>query len=503
LEEIPPSIQLSISHARDLGGKIVTLERDRLSLAPEKHYILSGTIQNFSEEEVPSGILEVSLADKIVDQQMVKKLKPGENRSFETSILSDFAEEKKLNLRVFDTPAKGKMLAMRELRLDPRGRGGGAEEPDLEIIDFEILEGPLETPLETERSWGGLGIYVYNGGGVHDSIRFRIRVLNQGSVDYSGGIGFTVGSGPVGVYWTGPLLELGAGEESGYYVITVNQSGFVERGDFSEGEYVFRARVQFWDDGTPLERRSSDSVRLHLIPPPVDLAETFALTSEPHLTGSINVEFLLLYMDRIYPGSGKWRRYGFVSFDLSPIQEQIEEWMREGWTGFSVWDATLELDQYAVHMHKESWRLKLGPIRHLNLQGKWWAFPCDEDNPWDLPPAEEENLELAHEATGEILLDHLDYGNVLTELDYDAPIISNIRAFQSACGIHSIPHLGSYVRFELERRRLGLYEDVLLGRDVASTTSRIQFRLRLPEDGSTHAVSLRKPCRLTVTVIPN
>lgn len=171
LEKVEKKVQLSLSEVRDLGGKIVPVEKDRISLTPDKHYILSGAILNLSEEEIPSLLLEVSLADKVVDRQMVRDLKPREKRSFETSILSDVTQEKKLSFKVFDTSLKGKVLGMRELRIVR-----ALPHPELmrEITEQEKLR-PLAVGMQVLKPNGGESWYK----GAH----YWIRWESSGTID--------------------------------------------------------------------------------------------------------------------------------------------------------------------------------------------------------------------------------------------------------------------------------------------------------------------------------
>lgn len=654
-EEVKKKVVLSISQVKDLEGNIITVEEARLSLKPDKHYIFSGTIENISGEEIASVFLQVSLADKVVDQQTLKKLGPGEERRFETSILNDATTEKKLTLRVFHTPARAKTLARRELIvsapprpelmrevtererlrllegegpegvsvltvhnftiLDPGSRGWGftasyeyngsgshedinflilvenqgpgdfsgtisaevysypiratqatpyvtlapgdiepvaihlnqsamidrwdpppgtyqfrarirpsrasPEEPppewayssrevildlcshipSLRISEFEILDGALEGPEESERSWGSTGIYVYNGGGVHDDIVFRVKVLNQTDETYSRGFSFLIRSGSVSAYWSPPRVELGAHEESEYFYITMNQSTWIHRGELAlDREYRFWAEVESWSDGNPEWSRSSNYVSLYLIPPPMELAETFTLMSEDLLTGSIDSprrwEYLSSWItwENVIVGAGWYEHRGFMSFDLSSIEEKIEQWRREGWTGFKVWDAKLKMEEYQVNISRDSWALRIGPVVWLDTRGQRMQIPCEGTSP--------EVLEHAHEVVGGILLDHLDFGQVFTEIDYDADMISNIREFESACGVHTLTHLEANVQWELGGRGMIRPAERTLAVGT-EPTNRIQFRLRLADQEITADAYFRKPCRLIVTVFPN
>ncbi|MFO7981700.1 MAG: PKD domain-containing protein [Candidatus Aminicenantes bacterium] len=161
--EIEKKVDVFISQVQDLEGNKIPLQRNRLSLSPNKHYLLSGIIQNLSENEIPSCLLQVSLEGQVVDQQKIKKLGPREERSFETSVKSDETAEQKLIFRVFDTPVGQKLLIEKELIVSSLPR------PELmrEMTPREglrTLEGP-PAPLEVLSPNGGE--HYYKGGLYH------------------------------------------------------------------------------------------------------------------------------------------------------------------------------------------------------------------------------------------------------------------------------------------------------------------------------------------------
>ncbi|MBN1223928.1 MAG: PKD domain-containing protein, partial [Candidatus Aminicenantes bacterium] len=113
--EAAAGISFTIANVEDLGGKIITVEEDRLVLAQGKDYFLKGTINNLSETEISSALLLVCLGDTLIDQQKISNLKPFEKRSFETSLLNDSSQQKKLSLKMADFSDREKILGAREL----------------------------------------------------------------------------------------------------------------------------------------------------------------------------------------------------------------------------------------------------------------------------------------------------------------------------------------------------------------------------------------------------
>jgi PKD repeat protein len=508
LEEVEKRVALSVSQVKDLGGKIITVKENHLSLTLGKHYLFSGTIQNLSGEEIPSALLQVSLADKVVDRQMIKNLKPLEQRDFETSILNDSTQEKKLSLRVFDTSLKGKLLGMRELRivralpqpelmreiaqkekLIPLG-GEGPEYANLEICDFEILQGPGRG----ERTWRSISTYEYNGGGEHDNIKFRIRVINRGPTDFSGSIAITAYSYSTRAraFYTTPYLVLAPDETSEYFEVILNQSEWIERRELSIGRYRFRTKISLppASPEAPLPEPiySSNHVTLSLRSHPVGEAiPIITLMSEESLTGSVSNKGDT--GGHLQVGNWSWTGVArvFITFDLSEIRRELLRMGRYwSWDELEIRSATLEIEEFAIlsfvpGTYEPPWHW-LTDWCTLETRGELVTpTHCDEGIP-----------SFRHEEVGDILLDYLIGYDEFSSDIYDVPMVTNLRTFQSACGVHSFRHMEAYVRYQLERGE-----------------RKIQFRLRFadeelegePEWTLIYSVLFRNP-RLVVTVVP-
>lgn len=336
--------------------------------------------------------------------------------------------------------------------LKPLGGEGGL--PDLVIRSFEIKKGPQER--ERERIWwGDKATYIYNGGGEHEDISFLVAVDNIGPVDFEGTFSITVYCGSIRVNYPTPytVIRIRDSRPAGptvlpTFVITLHQSDFIERGLLRPGRYHFKAKIgtSIPPDADTSNNYSENRVTLILRRPrshPVVRAipiETFTLESDPALTGSVAVSGNVY--EHIEASSRHCR--GFISFDLSPLYKMIDKWRREGWTGFEVKSATLEIVQ------------------------------LDYGN-WD--------------KAGDILLDWLDYGESLTSSDYDAPMFTNLYTFHSNPGTHSFL-MAAYVRDRLQRNQ-----------------QKVQFRLRLADEtlkDGRHNVYTRyqKPCRLIIKLSP-
>jgi len=399
-------------------------------------------------------------------------------------------------LRIVSAPLHPEL--MREITRQEKLRpleGDGPVEAALEICDFEILDGPAEE----ERSWGSRATYLFNGGGEHNNIEFRVRILNQGADDFSGMCSVTVYSRSVAAFYGTPYLILTPGQRSEYFNLVLNQSEWIERGDLSVGRYEFRAKIQpppaSPEDPRPEPVYSSNEVILRLSsrlrPTPVGRAipiETITLMSQSSLTGSVSNQGDT--GRHLQVGNWSWTGVarGFISFDLSGIRREL---LRRGrywnWNELEIRSATLEIEEFAIlsdvpgtfgGWFAEVWDFFFGSVDWEG--GRPPPIYCGEVPPY------------LHEEVGYMLLDYLiSYDEFLSDI-YDALMVTNLRTFQSACDVHSFRHMEAYVRYQLERGE-----------------RRIQFRLRFadeelegePEWTWIYSVFFRNP-RLIVTVVP-
>jgi hypothetical protein len=346
------------------------------------------------------------------------------------------------------SPEVGREIAQKEKlkTLDGEGPegGGGEEKPDLLISDLFIYGVPI--PRDDggySMSWGYAATYIFNGGEEQEDIKFRVPVLNRGSRDFCGAIAITVysitspGPSPVGIITpvvTIPQLE-------GYFFdVILHQSEQIAQGKLSPGgRYEFKAKIKYFDGTVWKTATSSCWVTLTLTRPhPVVQAipKAMTLTSEPNLTGTVFYE-AGVSTENIEVGGGSFKRHGFISFDLTPLREKLEQWRSQGGRTFEIKSATLTLDEY------------------------------DSDS-----------------YSGGILFDWLNYGTSLDPGDYMGPVYSNLYTFSSAPGIHTIEGLNTYVRDHLFVRN----------------ADRIQFRLRPLHQNDDFCVRFRKPCQLMVVI---
>jgi hypothetical protein len=305
------------------------------------------------------------------------------------------------------SPEVGREIAQKEKLkpLDGEGPEGEEEEekPDLQISDLFIYGVPI--PRDDggySMSWGYAATYIFNGGEEQEDIKFRVPIVNRGSRDFCGAIAITVysitspGPSPVGIIT--PIVTIPQSE--GYFFeVVLHQSEQIAQGKLSPGgRYEFKAKIKYFDGTVWKTATSSCWVILTLTRPhPVVQAipKAMTLTSEPNLTGTVFYN-AGVSTEIIEVGGGSFKRHGFISFDLTPLREKLEQWRSQGGRTFEIKSATLTLDQY-------------------------------------------------YYSRSDILFDWLDYGTSLDPGDYMGPQYTNLYTFPAAEGIHTIENLGVYV----------------------------------------------------------
>lgn len=350
-------------------------------------------------------------------------------------------------------PEVGREIAQKEEPLTPGdkgpGRGGGGG-PDISIRGFHILQGPEEE----ERLWGNRATYIYNGGGEHEDIPFRIYVYNRGPGNFEAPIAITIYSWPPPVTEVSritPVVTIPAGAQSDYFEVILHQSELIAQGKLSPGKYDFTSKIKYFDGTDWITYTYGGLPPVHLTltrPHPVVQAipRAMTLTSEPTLTGTVYYDLCPLEIEQVSTANievagGSCIPRGFISFNLSPLRENLERWKSQGGRTFEIKSATLTLDEYY----------------------------CGGSSP---------NVD--------ILFDWLNYGTTLDPGDYMGPMYTNLYTFTVAPGIQTIENLNIYVRYQL----------------IVRNEDRIQFRLRLLHEDGNFCARFRTPCQLRVEIEP-
>ena len=114
-------VEVKILAAAGLDGLECSLEQDLLQAPSGSYAILSGNIQSRYIAPVPWALLRIHLGSELVDQQLVKNLKPGEKREFITSIYNPSPDPKTLYITFYDiTKDPPALLFFRKLILQQK-----------------------------------------------------------------------------------------------------------------------------------------------------------------------------------------------------------------------------------------------------------------------------------------------------------------------------------------------------------------------------------------------
>ena len=114
-------VEVKILAAAGLDGLECTLEQDLLQTPSGSYAILSGNIQSRDIAPVRWALLRIHLGSELVDQQLVKNLKPGEKREFVTSIYNPSPDPKTLYITFYDiTKEPPALLFFRKLILQQK-----------------------------------------------------------------------------------------------------------------------------------------------------------------------------------------------------------------------------------------------------------------------------------------------------------------------------------------------------------------------------------------------
>jgi len=114
-------VEVKILAAAGLDGLECSLEQDLLQAPSGNYAILSGNIQSRDIASVPWALLRIHVGSELVDQQLVKNLKPGEKREFVTSIFNPSPDPKFLYITFYDiTKEPPALLFFRKLTLQQK-----------------------------------------------------------------------------------------------------------------------------------------------------------------------------------------------------------------------------------------------------------------------------------------------------------------------------------------------------------------------------------------------
>ncbi|MDW7759088.1 MAG: PKD domain-containing protein [Acidobacteriota bacterium] len=116
----PPEIELSLSGARKLDGELLPADAGRIDAPAAEHLLLQGTVRNDDPADIAFALLRVHLEEELIDQKLLKDLKSGEQRSFESSVFNGSGTAKSVFLTLYDiSSSPARILSIREIKIVP------------------------------------------------------------------------------------------------------------------------------------------------------------------------------------------------------------------------------------------------------------------------------------------------------------------------------------------------------------------------------------------------
>ena len=116
----PGSVDVTIVRAEDLDGAVLKGDTDRIEGPVGGAFLVRGVIRSESGSPIPFGLLRVFLNEDLIDQKLVRDLRPGEERTFESSVPYPSADRKRLVIVLYDISTKpASVLYYREMAVVP------------------------------------------------------------------------------------------------------------------------------------------------------------------------------------------------------------------------------------------------------------------------------------------------------------------------------------------------------------------------------------------------
>ena len=113
---------LLVSGATQLDYAEIAVASDSVEAPPRDYFLLQGLIKNQSNISLPFVLLRVYLEEKLIDQRLVRDLKPDEERPFESSVYNGSSDPRKIYLFLYDLTQKpSRLLFIKEVKLIPTG----------------------------------------------------------------------------------------------------------------------------------------------------------------------------------------------------------------------------------------------------------------------------------------------------------------------------------------------------------------------------------------------
>lgn len=114
---------ISLSQVESLDDVEIPMLVDSIQAPANQHFILKGSITSQNRETLPFVLLRVYLGRELVDQQLIKDLKPKQEVSFESSVYNPTAEPKKIFIALYNiSESPAQLLSIKKLDIVTRRR---------------------------------------------------------------------------------------------------------------------------------------------------------------------------------------------------------------------------------------------------------------------------------------------------------------------------------------------------------------------------------------------
>lgn len=101
-----------------LDSMEIPMRIDAIGLPAEDYFLIKGSIKSTNESDIPFALLRIYLDNELINQQLIKKLKPNQEIDFETSIHNPSFSAKKIYITLYDiSRSPPELLYLKRLNL--------------------------------------------------------------------------------------------------------------------------------------------------------------------------------------------------------------------------------------------------------------------------------------------------------------------------------------------------------------------------------------------------
>jgi len=111
-------VNLSVSKALNLNEIEIPINTDSIKVPARDYFLLKGIIKNENETLIPYVLLRIYLGNELIDQQLIKNLKPKSEVEFETSIYNSSSESKTIYITLYNISRKpANLIFIKKLKI--------------------------------------------------------------------------------------------------------------------------------------------------------------------------------------------------------------------------------------------------------------------------------------------------------------------------------------------------------------------------------------------------